>query len=131
MTRPVTSELDRLAHGRAISKDAFLGLLADPAAQEDLARIADTHDLLEQPSEGEPAPPALEVSWEDLAGYADGTLTDPRRRQAVEQFLVRQAPELLRPAEETPTALDIAADTATWIAPRPRKDEPGSDKPGK
>jgi hypothetical protein len=127
MSRPVTSDVDPLAHGRAVSKEAFLALLADPAAQEDLARIAQAHDLLQPPGSDEDAPAALPISWDDLAAYAEGTLADPHRRHAVERFLGRQAPELLHPAEETPTTVELrGGETETWVERLPQpKTEPG------
>jgi hypothetical protein len=108
MSRPTTSDLDRLAHGRAVDKDAFLGLLAEPTAQEDLARLGQAHDVLLAPLRDEPPPMA--VGWNELAAHAEGTLIDPRRRQAVEQFLREQAPELL-PAQQPDTVNLAGGDT--------------------
>ena len=47
MSRPVTSDVEKMARGQAVARDAFLGLLADPEAQEDLAHIAQARDLLQ------------------------------------------------------------------------------------
>ncbi len=131
MTRSKTSDLDRLAHGQAIGKEALLALLADPA-QHDLARIARARDLLAPPDDEAP-PAAMDVTWEELAAHAAGTLADSRRRHAVEEFLRREAPGLLPPVEETPTTVDLRSqETETRVdPPRPAKDPPpGDDAPG-
>jgi hypothetical protein len=127
MNRPVTTDVDKLAHGQAVAKDAFLALLGDPEAQEDLSGIALTRELLDPSPPDEAAAPGLDVPWDDLAAYAAGTLTDVLRRQAVEKFLIRQAPELLRTGEEPATTVDFAGgdNETTIVAPQPRpKDQP-------
>src|SRR5262249_15242866 len=115
MIRSTTADLDKLAHGQAIEKNAFLALLADPQAQQGLAQAAQVHDLLGPPAWDETPPPPLEVGWEELAAYLDGTLSDPRRRAVVVQFLQRQAPELLPLVEEPPTTVDFSAEPPTTV----------------
>src|SRR5437016_422844 len=123
MTRNTTEQaLDRLARGESIGEAAFLALLADPAARQDLRQLAQVRAVLASTG-GEPAAPqgmATDVSWEELARHAEGTLTDENRRLAAERFLNQHFPEALQaPAGKGDTAIVSIPGTADTVVEPP------------
>ena len=92
--KPRTGEdLDALARGKSIERAAFLALLADEEARAELTRLAQVRDVLEGAGEPEEPDVEMDVSWEELASHAEGTLADEGRRLAVERFLNRHFPQ--------------------------------------
>ena len=141
MTRPSLSELEKLARGQSISREAFLSLLsnADPEVRGQLAKAAQVQSLFDPGREQTPSPlpPAMPVTFEELAAFQEGSLDEPARRAAVESFLREQFPEALsanRPAadpdEETPTAVQLASGEEPTKIDRPNS-TPGSKGDGR
>ena len=122
MTRSKTPELESLVHGRPLTKAAFLDLLADPNANDQLARVATLLELLQSPAIEPMAfdsqSPVMAIMWEELARYADGSLVDSIRTLAVEEFLRREAPEFVRAIEDTPTVMNLSDETTTRVEER-------------
>jgi hypothetical protein len=98
MTRETTADLDRLARGQSIDRAAFLALLGDPAARQELQHLAQVRAVLASPEGAPDVPPEIQmsVSWEELAEHAEGALTEEGKRQAVERFLNQHFPEALQ-----------------------------------
>lgn len=107
MKRDTTVDLDRLARGESIDQAAFLDLLGDPDAQAELEQAARLREIL-APGQGLPQVPdslVMDVTWDELARHAEGSLDDPTRRLAVEVFLNQHFPEALRAWSEADTVL--------------------------
>lgn len=124
-----SADVEKLARGEAIASESFFAILSDPAAVAQVAAQRELRLLLDeareqpnpspqdaaQPSQpsGEMAdgpcqqlPPSepevqvnMDVTWEELALYAEDQLRDPARVVAVRRFLERHFPEaVLDPA---------------------------------
>src|SRR5262245_19429830 len=117
MSRHATFDLDKLARGETIDRAAFLALLRDPEARQDLEQIATVRAVVDgtgvdsEASQGM----AMDVSWEELARHAEGSLADESRQQAVDRFLNEHFPEApgANPWEDT-TVMEMSD---TVVAP--------------
>ena len=126
-----SADVEKLARGEAIASESFFAILSDPAAAAQVAAQRELRLMLdearEQPSPSpqdaaqpsqppgeivsgpcqqlppsEPdAPIVMDVSWEELALYAEDQLRDPARVVAVRRFLEQHFPE----AELDPASL--------------------------
>jgi hypothetical protein len=104
-----SADLESLTRGRSVVKDAFLAMLADGEACDEITRLVHAQEIREavadwqhpepdanemQKRELEPPPP-MSVTFEELARYAEQRLTDLARVIAVERFLAQHFPEYL------------------------------------
>jgi hypothetical protein len=124
MTQKTEGDLDRLGRGRGIDRAALLGLLGDPAARQDLDRLAKTRVILDSGGGLPEVPSGMEmgVSWEELAQHAEGALADEGRRREVERFLNQHFPEALQGGPGRADAGTAAGmgETVADAAPAPR-----------
>lgn len=128
MSRDTATDLDKLARGEAVERDAFLALLGDPAAREGLERLARARAALDDAGVPD-APPGVEmdVSWEELALHAEGALTDEERRLAVDRFLNRHFPEALAADGSGNTTMTSPGTGDTVVVSPRRKGDGGKD----
>jgi len=115
-----SADLETLTRGRSVSRDAFLAMLADNEAVDDITRLVHVQEIRD--GEDPPAepdlepPPKMTVTFEELARYSEQRLTDLARVLAVERFLAQHFPEYLAQmkaaAAGADTRVDMRGDTA-------------------
>jgi hypothetical protein len=86
------NDVEALAHNRAVNGAAFRAVFATPDAVTDLARLLQVSELL-TPLTDQPAPlePSIEMefSFDDLSQVGENKVRDPKRREAMVNFLIQ------------------------------------------
>lgn len=122
-----SADLDALTRGRSVHRDAFLAMLNDGEACDEITRLVHAQEIREaaveepvtdanehQQRDVEP-PPVLTITLEELARYAEQRLPDLARVIAVERFLAQHFPEYLTrsraAAAGADTQIELRGDT--------------------
>jgi hypothetical protein len=107
------NDVEALAHNRALSGAAFRAVFATPDAVTDLARLLQVGELLapltDEAMPLEP-PTEMEFSFDELGQFGENKVRDPKRRQAILDFLTQHG--LLVPGRETAAASDTGTEYA-------------------
>ncbi|HZT78767.1 MAG TPA: hypothetical protein VFA26_00975 [Gemmataceae bacterium] len=121
-----SADLEAVVRGQPVPPEVFRAILADPDGLSCLGGLLEVRDLLAPPPDG-PEPhnlPDMDVTFEELALYAEKKLQDPARVAAVDHFLRRHDPDGLHdPHGEGGTVFDYLSDHDT------RTDHPGGAAP--
>ena len=113
MSRLTSSDLEALAAGRALPRDTFLALLADPQACAELERLAQVSDLL-GPELPDPSDPLLDlpVGLDEIARFVDGKLPPGPRHDEVARVVDEYLPPpLVDPEAGTVMEFDDPGET--------------------
>lgn len=113
MTRSTTSDLDHLAGGEHIQRDAFLSLLSDPARRQELAKLAQVQAMFEPDLEAQLANlPPSDITFDEFVAFLNHKLKDDRRRGTVEAYLREHLPERLegRPGSEIDRDTEVVSE---------------------
>lgn len=115
------TDLEQLAAGKRVSAAAFRAILTDPEALAELAKLVQLRELfdLSMPAADidSAEAPVMELSFTELAGALEGTLSDPARNAAAQALLQAELPAFC-PAEapvanaENSTSDSVSASSA-------------------